>query len=297
MTGAGAELVACVGDNCVDVSPAQAAEVGVTSATDGNGAAGAPAGPAELPGGNAFNVAVALARSGTRAAYLGAIGGDPAANLILDAGRLSGVDMSRVVQLPGLTGRTVVTRDERGERRFVREDYGAAAQYRLDPETVGWLAGARWLHFARQRDLADHVAGLRVDDTRISVDLGYGDGVDELEALAPHVDVVFLSASAAPDLTEGELVTRALRAGAPLVVVTLGAAGSLAASGDRRWTADAVPVEQVIDSLGAGDAYIAAFIAARTDGAQVDEAMRAGARAGAAACTQWGLTGPVQQLS
>jgi fructoselysine 6-kinase len=184
----------------------------------------------------------------------------------------------------------VVGRDANGERRFLYEDYGASALYRLDRETVRWLAGARWLHFSRQRDLAENLAELRGIDTRISVDLGYGGGVDELEALGAHVDVVFLSASAAPDLTERQLVSRALSAGAPLVVVTLGATGSLAASGDRRWTTGAVPVEHVIDTLGAGDAYIAAFIAALTDGAQVDQAMRAGARAGAAACAQWGLT-------
>lgn len=283
-------MVACVGDNCIDVWRVQAAEVDIATATDGNGGVDGLVGPAELPGGNAFNVAVALARAGTRVAYLGAIGDDAAAHLILDAGRLSGVDMSRVVQIPGATGRTVVARDANGERRFLYEDYGASALYRLDPETVGWLAGARWLHFSRQRDLAEHVAELRGIDTRISVDLGYGGGVDELEALGPHVDVVFLSASAAPDLTEEELLSRALGADAALVVVTLGAAGSVAASGDRRWTTEAVPVEYVIDTLGAGDAYIAAFIAALADGAQVDEAMRAGARAGAAACTQWGLT-------
>ena len=51
----------------------------------------------------------------------------------------------------------------------------------------------------------------------------------------------------------------------------------------------------MVDTLGAGDAYIAAFIAARLDGSGVPGAMQAGAQSGAAACRQWGLAGLIQR--
>lgn len=284
------ELIACIGDNCIDVSlpdPGCADPEAVSALEPASGRA-----PAELPGGNAFNVAVVLAGNGLRPAYLGAVGDDPAAEMIIEAGVSAGVDMSRVARVDGPTGRTVVARNRHGERQFVSEDYGAAARYRLDGETVDWLTQARWLHFARQPDLADHADRLRSRGATISCDLGYAGGVMELAVAAVgSTDVVFMSASAEPGMRAEEMLDHALRAGATLAVVTRGAAGSIATDGGSRWTADAVAVSPVVDTLGAGDAYIGAFIAARIDGAGVELAMQAGARAGASACTQWGLAG------
>jgi sugar/nucleoside kinase (ribokinase family) len=164
------ELIASVGDNCVDVSlrRGNGADPGAVSALV---PASGPA-PAELPGGNAFNVATVLAQDGRRVAYLGAVGEDAAADLILEAGVSAGVDMSRVISVPGPTGRTIVDRNAHGERHFVSEDYGAAAAYRLDDATVAWLSGARWLHFARQPDFAERAAALRARGAAISCDLG-----------------------------------------------------------------------------------------------------------------------------
>jgi sugar/nucleoside kinase (ribokinase family) len=50
----------------------------------------------------------------------------------------------------------------------------------------------------------------------------------------------------------------------------------------------------MVDTLGAGDAFIAAFIAATLEGCEVGDALRAGAAAGARACTRWGLASPLQ---
>jgi fructoselysine 6-kinase len=281
------ELIVCVGDNCVDVTLPGRRDL------QHNGRATESIPPAHLAGGNAFNVAVALARMGRRASYVGAVGDDPDAEVIVGAATAAGVDTSRVQRMPGSTGRTVVDHDPDGERRFVQEDYGVAADYRIDPQTATWLSSAGWLHFARQVDLADWGSTLREGPAVLSCDLGHGGGVRMLDRVAPVVDVVFMSASSAAGLTPTQMVRRALDAGAPLVVVTLGAAGSIAASAGTDWQVEAAPVARVIDTLGAGDAYIAAFIAARMEGKGIEEAMRAGSLAGAAACTQWGPTGPV----
>ncbi|PRA79496.1 carbohydrate kinase family protein [Microbacterium sp. MYb66] len=70
-------------------------------------------------------------------------------------------------------------------------------------------------------------------------------------------------------------------AGADLAVCTLGADGAVAldAAGDEHRVA-AVPVE-VLDTNGAGDAFLAGVLDARLDGADVPAALDAGARAAA----------------
>lgn len=271
--------VACVGDNCVDVYSDEVAP------RNGGGH--------EFAGGNAFNVAVELARLGCGVSYFGAVGVDPQAELIISAARAAGVDLAPVRRVPGATGRTVVARDEFGERRFVSEDYGVAASYRLDDGAADTVARHRWAHFCRQRDLGAWAPRLRERGTLTSCDLGVPGGFELLEPLASHLDVVFLSSSASPERSGQELLQAALQAGAGLAVVTLGAAGSVAAVAGRQWQAEALAVDQVVDSLGAGDAFIAAFIAARLAKRGVDDALRAGALAGSLACTRWGLASPL----
>lgn len=268
--------VACVGDNCVDVW----LEGGVW-------------GP-ELAGGNAFNVAVELARLGLAVQYFGAVGEDPPGTLILKAAAAAGVDIAHVIRLPGPTGRTLVEREESGERRFVSEDGGVASSYRLDDASAELVARHRWAHFSRQPDLARWAPILRGGGTRCSCDLGLEGGLELLDELAPQLDVVFLSSAAADGHSPDQLLAKALGAGATMAVLTLGREGSIAATRDGRWRAEAEPVARVVDTLGAGDAFIAAFIAATLDQRDVEEALWAGALAGALACMRRGLASPLQ---
>jgi fructoselysine 6-kinase len=266
--------VACVGDNCVDVSLDRPGE--------------------ELAGGNALNVAVELARAGRATGYFGAVGEDARAAVILEAARAAGVDVAGLRQVPGATGVTVVTRDADGERRFVSQEYGVSGDYRLDEDTVRHIAGHPWAHFARQPDLADWALSLRGDGVRLSCDLGVESEPGTLERVGPHLEVVFFSTSAADGRPAEALLEDGLAAGARLVVVTCGSHGSLAGAGTRRWHTPAVRVEDVVDTLGAGDAFIAAFISAVLDCGDIERALGLGALAGAAACTRRGLANPLE---
>ncbi|MHA7133440.1 carbohydrate kinase family protein [Oerskovia turbata] len=73
-----------------------------------------------------------------------------------------------------------------------------------------------------------------------------------------------------------------VEAGARLVVCTHGARGASALTAEGEWVeTPAVPVERVVDTNGAGDAFFAGFLDAWLRGGDVAEAMRAGARRGA----------------
>jgi sugar/nucleoside kinase (ribokinase family) len=77
-----------------------------------------------------------------------------------------------------------------------------------------------------------------------------------------------------------------IRAGAELVVVTRGAAGAFAMARDGipRVVA-AEPVDEVVDTNGAGDAFFAGYLAAQLEGRGVEGCLRAGAHQ-AARCIQ-----------
>ena len=101
-----------------------------------------------------------------------------------------------------------------------------------------------------------------------------------------HLDVAFCSAGAAAR-DPAELAREAVAGGARLAVVTCGADGSIAHDGRGWWRAAACPV-RVEDTTGAGDSYIAAFLHARLTGADVPQAMQAGAASAALTCAHRG---------
>jgi ribokinase len=81
-----------------------------------------------------------------------------------------------------------------------------------------------------------------------------------------------------------------LNLGPPSAVVTLGAAGAVLAIGEsyRHFSA---PEVQVVDTTGAGDAFVGALAAKLAEGALLEEAVPYAVLAGAVAVTREGAQG------
>jgi fructoselysine 6-kinase len=257
-------IVASIGDNCVDhyVAPVQRTHVG----------------------GNAANVAVGLARSGLRTMYAGAVGDDADGRAVLDALAREGIDASAVVVRPGEpTGMCRVALRADGERVFLDELVGASGRWLPSARDLESLNGCTWVHAAGLH--ADPGVLARLAGPRISFDVSHH-GRPLLPQIAPHLEIAFFSGERGGRERALALAQDAVALGARAAVVTRGREGSLAFDGELVEVA-ARPVE-VVDTLGAGDALIAATIAARIDGAELADALEAGARAAARACGHYG---------
>ena len=75
--------------------------------------------------------------------------------------------------------------------------------------------------------------------------------------------------------------------GAETAVATIGPHGALGGQGSQRWRATPAPTE-VVDTTGAGDAFMAGFIASTLKGATVDQSLQAGVTRGSQACQHLG---------
>ncbi len=85
-----------------------------------------------------------------------------------------------------------------------------------------------------------------------------------------------------------------IEAGTHVVVCTHGADGASAISPAGIWVeVPAVPVDRVVDTNGAGDAFFAGFALAQASGAGLEDAMVAAARHAAHAVTSVDLAGPI----
>ncbi|HOB80062.1 MAG TPA: ribokinase [Ornithinibacter sp.] len=244
------------------------------------------------PGGKGANQAAAAALLGGEVSFVGRVGRDGHGALLRDALRSSGVDVAALgdSEAPTSVALIVLTPDGEnsiivagGANQQVTPDYlrqaasawaDAAlvvAQLEVPLEAVEFAAaecrarGVRFLlNAAPAAHLPDAVVAacdpLVVNETEAAFLLGRDD-TDDPEALAAGL----------------------LALGASSVVVTLGSRGALAASasgGLWRVPAERVPV---VDTTGAGDAFVGGLATVLAAGGDLAEGLRRGTAAGACA--------------
>jgi sugar/nucleoside kinase (ribokinase family) len=254
----------------------------------------APARIVERPGGSAATQAVWLARAGVEVDFVARVGAAEAERLAADF-RAEGVTpwLSPDPDLP--TGRLVALIEPGGERSFLTD---RGANDALAPEDIpeAALAGADAVHLSGYTLFSPQSRATAIDLMRragskpCSLDPG---SAAPLRAVGAETFLRWTRGVALllPNADEAEALTGArdpavqggrLAAHYPLVVIKRGAAGSEAYAGASRWSAPAPPT-QVLDTTGAGDAFAAAFLAARLKGEAMEVCLARATAAGAAA--------------
>jgi fructoselysine 6-kinase len=237
-------------------------------------------------GGNALNVAIGLRDAGHDVAYAGAVGRDDAGRAVLAAARARGIDTTHVQVADGATGITTIRLTDDGDRVFESEVLGTSGRFRPTAAALADLGRRAWVHGAGLWGGVDGFAGLRRSGTRLSYDFSHVSTPERMAELCPHLEVAFVSAPGADADAAARLGERAVADGAAAAVVTRGRHGSLAVAGGVHHQPP-IPVT-VLDTLGAGDAYIAACISALVEDTPIAEALERAAHAAARACTHYG---------
>ncbi|ESX04389.1 carbohydrate kinase [Mesorhizobium sp. LSJC268A00] len=233
-------------------------------------------------GGNALNVAAQWRRNGWSARYFGAVGNDPEGDVVLAELAGAGLSPDDVERRPGDTAVTLL-RDESGDRKFLHESFGVGENFMPLPAHYAVIAAADWVHLGTnankhlvQRLVADHVP--------FSIDLSTAH-------MALPLDGVPLLFASGPDDVDVPIVPSlgALRAaGARQVVLTCGRRGSYFDDGTNVVHAPATLVD-VVDTCGAGDSFIATFLAGfHFGGLGALEALHRASIAAAQTCTHLG---------
>lgn len=241
------------------------------------------------PGGNALNVAVLTARLHHPASYLGCVGLDDGGHHLLASLGAEGVDITHCLQVPGTTSWSKIEHDGQ-DRKFVGFDQGVQAQWALSGEVPAYIADHQIVHSSLYSELGDRLPAIRASARLLSFDFSSDFEPNDLEQMAPSLDVAFCSDSQGDDHAVAALAEKIQAFGCPLVVVTRGESGAVALSGGQLFTQPSLPTH-VVDTLGAGDAFIAGFLNAWLDHADVGLALQAGACLAAQNCAEHGAFG------
>lgn len=229
----------------------------------------------QFPGGNAVNVAVLARRLGAEASYLGCIGNDRFATLIRDALIAEGVDIShlRTLDAPNSWSRI---RHEGGDRVFDGSRPNLRGAYDLSQDDFDFIAAHDLTHTSIYSKLEADLERVSAAAPILSFDYSseYADAY--LAITAPWVNIAFLSDSESSDEACRSLCAQVAALGPDTVVVLRGRKGAIGTT-DGTFHEQPVLDGPVVDTLGAGDGFIAAFLMARLNGSDLPAALERGA--------------------
>ena len=241
-------------------------------------------------GGPAATAAVAASRLGLRTAFVGAVGDDEDGERILDGLVAEGVDVSGTSVVPGReSGVSVIVVDGLGGTRIICTRPVPALLLTAGSRAAQLLESAPWIH-------VDHLGWPAVTDLlgppgawsgrRLSVDGGNeipGFSAAGVDLYVPTVEAL---ARRYPAATADEsLLDAAIEEGALTVVATRGRDGSVAATAaGSRCTAPAYTAADIHSTLGAGDVFHGALLAALVADLPLEQALHSANTVAALSC-------------
>jgi 2-dehydro-3-deoxygluconokinase len=255
-------------------------------------------------GGSESNVAIGLRRLGVQAVWCGRIGADSLGQLVEREIRAEGVDVRIAVDPSAPTGLMIKERRTPHAQRVSYYRAGSAgsriASTDIDEQLI---AEAGLLHVSgitpalsaqAEATLRHAIDVARTAGVPVSFDLNFRGNLWSAEGagsvyrdIIPLADIVFAGEDeAAIAVGAGEpedLARRIAGLGPGQAVIKLGADGALALIDGTVFRQPAVPVS-VVDTVGAGDAFVAGYLAELMEGRGPQERLRTAAATGAFAC-------------
>jgi sugar/nucleoside kinase (ribokinase family) len=269
-------------------------------------------GPAiEASGGSAGNTAAGIASFGSRSAYFGKVADDQLGKIFNHDIRAQGVHFeTRPLKDTPPTARSMIFVTPDGERSM-NTYLGACVE--LGPEDVeaDVVAGSKVTYF--EGYLWDPPRAK--DAIRLCADIGHKHGREMSMTLSDPfcvdryrneflelmrsgtIDIIFANADEAKSLYQTDNFEHAvsqLRKDCKLAAITRSEHGSVIVRGEERYDIDAIDIDEVVDTTGAGDLYAAGFLHGYAHGKPLDVCGKLGSLAAGLVIQQ---IGPRPQLS
>jgi len=252
---------------------------------------------ATIPGGKGANQAVAAARALSQEAepviLAGCIGNDSFAELALSELKSAGVDLRTVKRVHRPTGCAAITVDHAGRNQItvasganLETSHNLVDTPLLKPGVIVLLQNevseSENLALARRAAERGGFVILNAAPARTLSSQEWAGLLSVLVVNEKEAETITGSTSVAAL----SFLAKELRA---TVVATLGSQGALAVTPHGPgWRVSALPLEEVIDTTGAGDTFVGALAAALQGGQPLEEALRFASAAGGLACTRPG---------
>lgn len=237
-------------------------------------------------GGNSLNQAVRFSLNGVRSSFIGALGNDEAGSKILELLQKAHVDITHTVILPGKTASNRIINDIHGER------FGEEGAWDSGVYDSFYLTENDWDYCKNSDIWATHANGANFNETLkrknesnfLSVDFLHFNTYELLEKGLGIIDIAYFGGTEDMEDSLCEMSKKSKT----IIVLTLGAKGSIAFSKGKKYRQSALALDKVIDTTGCGDAFQAGCTLSYLKTGSIEKALLEGAVQGRNAASHYG---------
>lgn len=229
------------------------------------------------PAGNGFDALVNLAKMGVECAVVSAVGKDAYGDEMFAVLEKYGVDSSHLHVLPGQTSFMIMEMTENNDRVHVKNIPGVMDTWEITRDDVEFLKTYDYVHTEFSKVLYPYLSELQKAGCKIIFDLSTSsEKKPETQTILKNVDYAFLSYPQR-DAHVKELMQQYHSLGPTLVVATFGEDGSLVYDGHEFYSAGITPAQKVVNTVGAGDSFLAGFMHGIMTGKSIPACQKEGA--------------------
>ena len=233
----------------------------------------------QYPGGNCVNFAVYAKMFGAkRSAYMGYFGTDVNADHVIEALHNEKIETVKCKKISGENGYSRC-KLENGDRVFLDYNEGGVRSrhiYELDEFDIEYLKQFDLVHCGNYCYMESQLPKIKEANIPLSFDFSDDSTEEYYMQIAPLVTYAFCSY----DVTDEEVkkhLKKVSDLGPEIVCASRGAKGCMLYCNGKYYEQKAVPIEKVVDTMGAGDSLITTFMVGYTDarkkGISQDEAI------------------------
>lgn len=233
----------------------------------------------QYPGGNCVNFAVYAKMFGAkRSAYMGYFGTDVNADHVIEALHNEKIETVKCKKISGENGYSRC-KLENGDRVFLDYNEGGVRSrhiYELDEFDIEYLKQFDLVHCGNYCYMESQLPKIKEANIPLSFDFSDDSTEEYYMQIAPLVTYAFCSYHGTDEEVKKHL-KKVSDLGPEIVCASRGAKGCMLYCNGKYYEQKAVPIEKVVDTMGAGDSLITTFMVGYTDarkkGISQDEAI------------------------
>lgn len=227
-------------------------------------------------GGNPVNVAVYVKRLGGEAEYAGVVGNDRYGKWVKEELSQKGVDVSMVKTLEGSTAVSHINLIDK-ERVFGEYEEGVLPELLLTEEEMRRLADCNIVVSSVWGYAEKYFEQMKGFGATTAMDFSTELNSEIIDTVGPFLDYAFFSFEEGKEEELKDFMRDIYGRIKGIVIVTRGEKGSVVYDGTEFIYHGIEPCE-VIDTLGAGDSFIAGFLYGMAEGLSIKDSMIKGAK-------------------
>lgn len=214
------------------------------------------------PGGNEYNIAYNAKLQGADSGFMGIFADDRVGQILEETLKKAGIDTSYSHHEHGSSGYALVDL-KHGDRVFIdwnRKGVTDLYPFTFTEDEIKYIKGfdvacISW----GARVSREKIRKLAFADIRICYDFYDNSSEEDIKEISPYISFGFFSCSHLTECETEEILKKCVACGCAIAVGTRGGKAAVAFDGERFYKQDSCPVKPV-DTMGAGDAYISAFL-------------------------------------